>query len=93
MGNLILGNGEECYLCGETRELESHLIFTGCDPRTGKRCGAYATLCAQCHRGKYGVHGAGKNGLWLRQEAQDALMKREHWTIAEFVRVFGRNYV
>lgn len=48
---------DECFICGSRKMLESHEIC--CGPSRQKALEEPATwlrLCAECHRGKNGVH-------------------------------------
>ena len=53
----IVDKGRKCcYLCGGTRNLEIHHIFSGSNRKLSTRYGLVVTLCANCHRGINGVH-------------------------------------
>ena len=90
----IICNGECCYLCGSTQNLERHHCVYGRGVRPlADKFGLTVMLCSRCHRDwKYGVHGLNKQAdLRLKRVAQitfEAKYSHEKW-----MEVFKRNYL
>lgn len=83
-----------CYECGRTGYLEEHHIFFGQpDRQHSEDTGLKVHLCPRCHRyGKTGVHGGNRKlDLKLKAIAQKAF--EQNHTRAEFMNIFGRNYL
>lgn len=92
----ILQNLKECYVCYSTTNLEEHHIFFGtANRKLSEKDGLKVWLCAEHHRGTYGVHG--KNGIvidsLLKKEAQQCYMAKNNKTKEEFIRRYGKLYI
>lgn len=84
----------ECYICGDTRNLEEHHIFYGTKHRKlSEHYGLKVHLCPACHRySRTGVHGGNQElGDRLKQQAQEAFERKFSHEL--FMDVFGRNYI
>lgn len=91
--------GRECFLCGRNgmdEPLERHHIFNGIGLRKkSDRYGLTVYLCAnRCHNGgPDSVHRNQDVDRELKQYGQRRAMEENNWTMEEFVREFGKNYL
>ena len=91
--------GEACWLCGRngTEEpLETHHIFNGVGLRKkSERYGLTVRLCAhRCHNGgPNSVHRNQDLDLTVKQYGQRKAMEENGWTVKDFIREFGKNYL
>ena len=91
--SIVPGHGEwQCYGCGRNRQLERHEIYGGAFRRKSKEYGLWVHLCPDCHReGNEAVHKTG--GYSLKAEGEIAAPTTYGWTVDEFRRRFGKNYL
>jgi len=85
----------ECELCGKWDYLERHHIFFGNKQRKiSEKYGATINICPECHRtGPNAMH---KNMFWclqVQEQEQRRLMKKYGWSIQDFIKIFGKNYL
>ena len=80
-----------CKLCGSSRWIEYHHIFSNHYRKKSTQYGYVVPLCHECHQGKNGVHSNHEKSLILKREAQ------EHFEVShsrqDFIDTFGRNYL
>ena len=82
---------ETCFLCKRVCRLETHHIFPGVGLRKkSDRYGLVVRICPECHRE---VHREWTKRLELKQYGQRKAMEENGWTISDFIREFGRNYL
>ena len=89
---------DKCFLCGRNGaqdRLELHHIFPGALRKKSDKYGLTVWLCGErCHRnGKYAAHRCRETALKLKQYGQRKAMEENGWTISDFIREFGRNYL
>lgn len=87
-----------CYLCGANGaldKLDRHEIFGGPYREKSKRLGLWVLLCHNdCHIfGPLAAHNNASTALRLKQEAQRRAMEAYGWSIEDFIREFGKNYL
>lgn len=87
-----------CYLCGANGaidKLDRHEIFGGPYREKSKRLGLWVLLCHNdCHIfGPLSAHNNASTALRLKQEAQRRAMEAYGWSIEDFIREFGKNYL
>ena len=88
----ILQADKVCYICGRTVNLERHHIFAGACRKWSEKYGLWVWLCGTtCHRGIDGAQYDREKNLYLKMDAQTAF-ERDH-TRAEFMKIFGKNYL
>lgn len=89
----ILQGDERCYICGRRdRKLDRHEVFGGAYRQKSKAYGLWVLLCHEdCHL--YGVHMYPDKYRWIKKRAQEAAMSAYGWTVADFRREFGKNYL
>lgn len=83
-------NTEEdiCFVCGIHQETARHEIFYGPNRSASKREGMWVNVCPSCHRI---IHANPDEFVVLKETGQRTF---EVWKPrAEFVRIFGRNYL
>lgn len=91
----IMQTDDSCFLCGRTYgKLDRHEVFGGAYRQKSKACGLWVLLCHDgCHLGKNGVHKNPARALALRRLAQMDAMEKYGWSVEDFRRVFGKNYL
>ena len=87
-----------CYLCvanGALDKLDRHEIFGGPYREKSKRLGLWVLLCHNdCHIfGPLAAHNNASTALRLKQEAQRRAMEAYGWSVEDFIREFGKNYL
>lgn len=91
--------GGYCALCGKPGSyldpLDKHHIFGGSNRRNSERYGLVVPLHHnRCHIfGERAVHNCRATMDELHRRGQKLAMEQQGWTVEEFRRVFGRNYL
>lgn len=91
--------GKACFLCGRNgtdEPLERHHIFNGTGLRKkSDRYGLTVRLCAySCHNGgPDSVHVNQDVDRKLKQYGQKKAMEENGWSVEDFIREFGKNYL
>lgn len=88
--SIITDDLEHCYIC-ESSRVEIHHIFGGANRKNSERYGLIVPLCKRHHTGNKGVHFDADLMLRLHrlgQERFETVASR-----AEFMKIFGRNYL
>lgn len=92
--SVMQGDMELCYICKMGGDLARHEPLNGSRREKSKRLGLWVTICPACHAS---AHGAGvvanANRMQMKQDAQRAAMQRYGWSVDDFIREFGRNYL
>lgn len=88
----------ECWLCGRNGAqdpLDRHHLFGGPLRNKSEKYGLVVDLCHhRCHIfGKDAAHKSRKTMLKLKQYGQRKAMQEQGWTVEDFIREFGRNYI
>lgn len=88
----------ECFLCGangSSDSLDRHHIFGGANRKKSEKYGLLVDLCHhQCHI--FGPNAAHQNVAVmqrLHQYGQKKVMEEQGWTVEEFIKEFGKNYI
>lgn len=93
----IIQTQKRCYLTGREDNLHEHHVFYGTGKRKlSERYGLKIWLSGEFHNlSDYGVHG--KHGreldLKIKRDVQIEAMAYYGWSIEDFIKIFGRNYV
>ena len=90
-----------CYRCGKTCKTERHHIFGGPNRKLSEKYGLTVYLCHACHNEPpHGAHYSKETAAWLHgigQTAFEVNMWKDGSTWeearAEFIRIFGKNYL
>lgn len=93
MKSIINGNRKgTCYLCKRMVKTEEHHIFGGPNRKLSERYGLKVYLCPFCHRdNREGAHANLEKMGRLHRIGQLAFEKKH--TRAEFMKIFGKNYL
>ena len=88
----------ECWLCGRngfTDPLEVHHLFGGARRQKSEKYGLLVDLCGnRCHRlGEFAAHNNAQTMQQLHEYGQKKAMEEQGWTIEEFRKEFGKNYL
>lgn len=87
----VIADRKSCYICRVVGELARHEVFHGPFRRKSKAYGLWINLCPECH---YRLHNSdGRVDLYLKKVGQRAAMETYHWTTADFISRFGKNYI
>lgn len=80
-----------CFECGMYNiDLARHEIFGGYNRQKSKTTGLWVNLCPRCHEL---VHSNDELMKKYRRIGQRAIMEEKDWTIPDFIREFGKNYL
>ena len=88
----------KCWLCGANGgfdPLDKHHIFTGSRRKKSERYGLVVDLCHhRCHIfGPEAVHQNKDTMQELQRYGQMKAMMEQNWTVEDFIREFGKNYL
>lgn len=89
---------KRCWLCGRngTQDpLDRHHLFPGAYREKSEQYGLVVYLChSRCHIfGKYAAHRNAVTMLKLKQYGQQKVMEEQGWTVDDFRREFGKDYL
>jgi hypothetical protein len=90
MKSILQEDTDYCYICGRYGT-EIHHVFGASNRKWSTKYGLLVGLCYNHHRGNQGVHFNKELNVKLKQIGQKAFM--EHYPEADFLAVFGRNYL
>lgn len=87
-----------CFLCGASGRydhLDKHHIFGGAYRKKSEKYGLTVWLCHDsCHIfGRYSAHANRETMLKLKRYGQRKAMEENAWTVDDFIREFGKNYL
>ena len=84
----------ECFLCGRWAALERHHVYNGPFRKKSEKYGAIVGLCHACHNEPPdGVHFDQTTDDMLKALFQRRIMEEQKWTVSDFIREFGKNYL
>lgn len=89
---------KQCWLCGRNGlhdPLDRHHIFNGANRKKSEKYDLVVYLChADCHIfGPMAAHRNADTMRKLKQYGQRKAMEENGWTVRDFIREFGRNYL
>lgn len=90
-GPSILGDYPHCAICFKTGPLQRHEVFHGPFRAKAKRLGLWVSICPECHDKVHKTDG--KLDRRLKEWGQRNAMVAYGWTVADFRREFGKNYL
>ena len=93
-----MNGNRRCFLCGRNGSidpLDRHHCFGGALRKKSEKYGLVVDLCHyDCHIfGDEAVHRNKENRLKIQRWAQEKVMKEQGWTIEDFIKEFGKNYL
>lgn len=92
MAKSIMQNGERCYLCGRSVNLERHHVLGGVANRPlSEKYGLWVYLCHECHTGTDGAQYDRTKNRNLKRLAQIAFEARHSHD--EWMQTFRKNYL
>ena len=80
----------ECYICGRWGYCDTHHLIGGSNRQKSDRLGLTIPVCRDCHEA---IHKNPRVFLWLKEQAQRKAMSEQGWTVEDFIREFGKNYL
>ena len=94
MSKSIIQDTKECYICGGRRWLEEHHCFHGANRKLSEKYGLKVWLCHYCHNEPpNGIHHNKQNRESLQAKVQRIAMDHYRWSVEDFRKIFGRNYL
>jgi hypothetical protein len=83
-----------CFLCGNWETVERHHIFGGARRKKADKLKLTVMLCPYCHQyDADSAHRSAETRLYLHKYCQKKAMVEQKWTIEDFIREFGKNYL
>ena len=88
----ILQEVRYCKVCGfEEPVLARQHVFEGpANRRQSAKYGLWVWVCPDCHKD---IHERPEAYKKLKQDAQEIAMKTYGWSVDDFRRIFGKNYL
>ena len=100
MKSIIQTNTDYCFICKKHRQavfggLDKHHIYNGAYRNKSEKMGLFVFICHnECHIfGEKSVHKNAEVDLALKRYAQKKAMEHYGWSIEEFIKICGRNYL
>lgn len=94
MAKSIVQNDKVCYITGDTYNLHEHHVFGGVNRKKSERLGLKIYLRADWHNlEKYSIHMDKKLDRRIKAEVQAIAMDHYGWSVDDFIREFGKNYI
>ena len=94
MSKSIIQQENFCYLCGANYWLEEHHVFGAANRKLSEHYGLKVKLCHYCHNEPpNGVHHNATVNNELKARVQKIAMEKYGWTVEDFIRIFGKNYL
>ena len=83
-----------CFLCGNYETVERHHLFGGALRPKADKLKLTVMLCPWCHQyDADSAHRSAETRLYLHKYGQMKAMREQGWTVEDFIREFGRNYL
>lgn len=79
-----------CELCEKWDYLDRHHIFEGSLRKKSEKYNCVINICRECHDK---IHRHPLDYLQIKRESQKELMEQMHWTMDDWHREFGKNYL
>lgn len=99
MDSIVQFDTSVCWLCDRFathgQPLDKHHCFGGAYRKKSEALGLFVYLHHdECHIfGKDSAHQSAETALKIKQAAQLAAMQQYGWSIDDFIREFGKNYL
>ena len=90
----IFQTEKRCFLCGSYRWIEEHHIFGASNRKKSEQYGLKVFLCHECHNEPpHGVHHNAELNNALKAKIQEKAMEYYGWSVEDFIKIFGKNYL
>lgn len=95
MAKSILQTEKRCYITGRTDNLHEHHVFFGtANRKLSEKYGLKIWLVGELHNmSDEGVHFNKELDLQIKKTAQEKAMEYYGWSVEDFIRIFGKNYI
>ena len=94
MDSILQKNTERCLMCHSPSWLEWHHVYGNAYRTKAGDLGLVVRLCHYCHNEPpNGIHHNRENRRKLQAFAQKKAMDHYKWSIEDFIKEFGRNYL
>lgn len=94
MKSILQKNTDQCFICHTQNWLEYHHVYGAAFRKKSDKLGLVVRLCHWCHNEyPHGVHHNREIRRNLQAYAQRKAMKEFNWSIEDFIKEFGRNYL
>lgn len=94
MAKSILQKARKCALCRSPLSIEEHHVFEGSRRQKSEAYGLKVYLCPFHHRlSNDSVHLNPRIEKDLKQWAQRKAMDHYGWTVEQFIKIMGKNYL
>lgn len=99
MKSIIQAERDRCYICGGLGGywgLDEHHVFGGfANRKLSEKYGLKVYLCHEkCHEtGEEAVHNNAEVDRALKATVQKIAMRHYGWTVDQFIKIFGKNYL
>lgn len=96
MESIIQKDSSYCYLCGASDQpLDCHHVFGSANRKKSEKYGLKVYLCHdRCHIfGVNAVHMNREVDLYLKDKVQRIAMEHYNWTLEDWRKLFGKNYL
>ncbi len=90
----IIQTEKQCYITGDEYNLHEHHVFNGSNRKKSEKYGLKIWLRADWHNmEKYSIHMDAELDRRIKAEVQQIAMDHYGWTVEDFIRMFGKNYI
>jgi hypothetical protein len=95
--SIIQADREHCFICGRNSHadyfgLDEHHVFGGANRKRSEAFGLKVYICHdRCHLN--GVHKDAELNRKVQAVVQKRAMQHYGWSIADFINIFGRNFI
>ena len=91
----IIQSEKECYITKTTSNLQEHHVFNGtANKKLSEKYGLKIWLHQDWHNDtSYSIHGDQSLDDKIKAEIQQKAMDYYGWSVEDFIRIFGKNYI
>lgn len=90
----IIQSKKECYITGCTFNLHEHHVYGGGRRKISEKYGLKIWLRNDWHNfANYGVHNNPDLDKKIKAEVQKIAMEHYKWSVEDFIRIVGKNYI
>ena len=94
MYSILQNDTERCFLCHSRCWLEYHHVYGAANRKKSDKLGLVVRLCHYCHNEPpNGVHHNKEVRSKLQAYAQQKAMEHYGWSVDDFIKEFGKNYL